>query len=526
MMKLLLLGVFLIEGITGMTSDWPDGIFTGEDCLTYDGSRVPDCSDFIDPQIKQPYYHPHSENCSRFWECGPNLETCLFECASCPEGVQQCQGQQALTFDPKYKYPDGPVCDWPNNVECTNTGGECDCLPWQHCVGGKCSPQCEEDSHCPAGYSCSDCKWCEGLKCSSDNECKHDKCDAPTNPHTTCEYCDSVSDGCVPGCPDDSLCPSNYPVCGHGGGPHLCGCSEDMDCAGDEICNIGTHECNPRPIDVGCDGDNTNCLIDMCDEPNWPYNTCEYCDDTVCREGCPDNSKCPESTPICGANGQPHRCGCNLDSDCPSNLPECDLDANVCYKPECSEDTDCTPNEICDVQNIPEYLNCQYCEDGHCKPGCIDNTHCPTGYECSNRICDQTAGKTLLKSIKIHTASCSGCSNEGLTVTLHGTQAVVSKVQCTTNTLDHNGELDFATGGSSVFNKKITLGLYNPDGGCLNAPLDAVISDSTFKWEGSGTWQGESICVEWMGDDNYAVTCKFVGDTITDCSNLQALTCP
>ena len=29
----------------------------GEECLPYDGSVVPDCSKFVDPVTKQPYYH-------------------------------------------------------------------------------------------------------------------------------------------------------------------------------------------------------------------------------------------------------------------------------------------------------------------------------------------------------------------------------------------------------------------------------------------------------------------------------------
>ena len=33
-----------------------------------------------------------------------------------------------------------------------------------------------------------------------------------------------------PECWSDLVCPPDYPVCGHGGGPHLCGCSDDIDC--------------------------------------------------------------------------------------------------------------------------------------------------------------------------------------------------------------------------------------------------------------------------------------------------------
>ena len=58
---LLLLGIFFLDGTLGqMRSTWPPWAHPGEECLTYDGSRVPDCRQFIDPEIKEPYYHPHN----------------------------------------------------------------------------------------------------------------------------------------------------------------------------------------------------------------------------------------------------------------------------------------------------------------------------------------------------------------------------------------------------------------------------------------------------------------------------------
>ena len=33
-----------------------------QECLPYDGSVVPDCSKYIDPTTKQPYYHEHSSS--------------------------------------------------------------------------------------------------------------------------------------------------------------------------------------------------------------------------------------------------------------------------------------------------------------------------------------------------------------------------------------------------------------------------------------------------------------------------------
>ena len=33
-----------------------------QDCLPYDDSVVPDCSKYVDPITKQPYYHEHSNS--------------------------------------------------------------------------------------------------------------------------------------------------------------------------------------------------------------------------------------------------------------------------------------------------------------------------------------------------------------------------------------------------------------------------------------------------------------------------------
>ena len=33
------------------------------------------------------------------------------------------------------------------------------------------------------------------------------------------------------GLDDNGNCPDKYPICGHGGGDHLCGCDSDADCA-------------------------------------------------------------------------------------------------------------------------------------------------------------------------------------------------------------------------------------------------------------------------------------------------------
>jgi len=89
-------------------------------CLPYDGSIVPDCSKYFDGTLlKQPYYKEHSNNCSRYWECGPQGYTCLLECALCGgPSNSMCDGQWSLTFDPSFQYPIGPVCVWPVDLDC------------------------------------------------------------------------------------------------------------------------------------------------------------------------------------------------------------------------------------------------------------------------------------------------------------------------------------------------------------------------------------------------------------------------
>ena len=43
-------------------STWPNGIYPGENCLAYDGSKVPDCTEYIDVENYIPYYHEHSQS--------------------------------------------------------------------------------------------------------------------------------------------------------------------------------------------------------------------------------------------------------------------------------------------------------------------------------------------------------------------------------------------------------------------------------------------------------------------------------
>jgi hypothetical protein len=132
-------------------------------------------------------------DCSRFWECGPNFETCLFECAHCgDQSNQQCHYHEdnnympALAFDVTKQFPDGPVCNWPSDttVRCYS-----ECPPNAECCENSACSKCPGGT-CNLDWTCSYPADC----CNSDSDCSHSDgvCNVPA-PHTpdNCAYCDN-----------------------------------------------------------------------------------------------------------------------------------------------------------------------------------------------------------------------------------------------------------------------------------------------------------------------------------------------
>merc|ERR1711981_1488179 len=70
-------------------------------CQT-DGSEEPVCDG-------SGIFFSHQFDCGKFWECGPDLEPCLFDCPPIADNV----GGGTLFFNPEIA-----TCDWPDNVEC------------------------------------------------------------------------------------------------------------------------------------------------------------------------------------------------------------------------------------------------------------------------------------------------------------------------------------------------------------------------------------------------------------------------
>merc|ERR1712083_290055 len=179
---------------------------------------------------------------------------------------------------------------------------------------------------------------------------------------------------------------------------------------------------------------------------------------------------------------------------------------------------------------LPTIWNVNTVKEKNCVPGCVDDSKCPenNGFTCSSsHICNHSEGKIILKNIKIYTTSCDGCTEEGLKLQLNGDQQVVNKVHCETNILNTPADNEFANGAETVFDKKVTVGVFEDNAGYLNAPLGGVLTDSTYTWTGTGTWKGDKVCVEWEGEDAFAATCRFeAAGKVTDCGKETGIKCP
>jgi len=274
----------------------PEGSeYTGpgpDECVPYDGSLIPDCGEFITNNVTS-YFHVHEYNCSRFWECGPQ-GPCLFSCAPC--GIE-CGNYDGLVFDCRYQYPQGPVCDFPDNVNCTNGYSTVTHYPTQPTHPTPTTdPGCHTDDDCPSDMWCDtsvnpgECKPgcrtnadCTEMSCS---ECINHQC---VNPECcTNDDCEEVTNMFC------SVC--NVDTCSR---PECC---EDDDCEAGFMCEeekcVPAGECDAnRP----CDGVNGICVLPT-------YDNCEYCDleSKQCKPGCDSNSNCPELTPVCQQLG--HTC--------------------------------------------------------------------------------------------------------------------------------------------------------------------------------------------------------------------------
>jgi len=416
-----------------------------EDCLevTFQDGPPPEseCKYWIDLN-GEPYFLPHRFNCSRFWECEPDGNICLFECASCapwPNVTPECPSH-ALFFDRSIQYPFGPVCNWPAIIDCTNIVNNCT-LPCQLPDDDfKCQPECCQDADCPEGKPLCNGDGACVIGCRENEDCMNWDGMCPD-----CQWCDIDGNEdigkCKPGCLTDDQCSDPTP-----------------------ICDLSDHTCVAPPCKLPCQ--------------EWQ--------DGVCQPQCCQDDDCPATTPLCNTDGL---CvaGCRTS-------PECDGYNTVCHQPWQTGDDNC---EYCDTVDSDEDI-------GSCQPGCDDeNDKCPAGYVCDGKHLCVDEGATLIKKIHLTTDTCVACSLEedmegGAQVRIIGTQA-----ECTTRGLDHNNERDYFADNTADFVSKDDDYLM---GGCNNAELKGGPKNTTISWTGQGTWTPKEVRYEVTGEFFYCCT--------------------
>jgi len=107
-------------------------------------------------------------------------------------------------------------------------------------------------------------------------------CTNPPPHHETCFYC--TGKDCENGCSSSANCPDLYPICGHGGAQHACGCTHDDDCKSGYLCDVSAHKCYAPPGKVlldsikiytssctGCDSSDEGIVVRLLGERNGAY---------------------------------------------------------------------------------------------------------------------------------------------------------------------------------------------------------------------------------------------------------------
>merc|ERR1711936_544976 len=124
---------------------------------------------------------------------------------------------------------------------------------------------------------------------------------------------------------------------------------------------------------------------------------------------------------------------------------------------------------------------------------CEDDSDCSPGYTCvaEEGKCRARPGKVLVKSITVRTASCTGCSSEGVVVNLEGERIGVpggglpAPVPCSTGILDRPGTIEFGDRQSSRWNGEVNEEVDDEElammGGCYEAPLNAMVRGGSLR---------------------------------------------
>jgi len=440
-------------------------------CVEYDDSLIPDCGVFIVDDVTS-YYHIHEYNCSRFWECSPE-GPCLFECAPCAEDNPQCLGEEALSFDCQYQAPVGPVCDWPNVVQCVYSS------PAPTTTTSTTTP----DPGCITDEDCLDNEWCDTS---------------------------GFPGICRIGCRDDDGCTATS-----------CSTCEDHVCHDPECC-----------VDNDCPGSScSTCENNMCHDPeccvdnDCPGSVCSTCEDNVCHDPeCCVDEDCPDVTDLV--------CSVCSNDILTCSRPECCVDED-CEEEFVCENQLCVPEGECDAERPCEganevcndlYDNCEWCDIGakECKPGCADDANCLQKDPNKPVVCKdnhrcQEIGVPGVVNITVRTRTCSGCAGSsdpqdtvegGVAVFLIGDFGT----ECRSNGLDNLEKVDYDDYGMIAFFDGAPDDDGDDDGmgGCKGADLNFGLNGGSATWTGPGTWTAnspDSVCIKFYDPVGNKPTC-------------------
>lgn len=214
-------------------------------------------------------------NCPIGYECGPDGQ-CLAISGDC-QAVRQCTTPEEC--------PRGQTCS--ATFQCVDGCDSDEACPGDTvCAAGACIPPCASSADCPAGAECTNQRCMIPGGCLTSRDC--------LEPQT---YCDTGTNRCVAGCQTDVDCGVASLAC-EAGSCVPRGCGGNFSCAFNQVCNLGTGECEDAvgPFCDDCNGDDVNscgnanaCLnlqdADGNDQGSFCFVGCEPGETNRCPQG-------------------------------------------------------------------------------------------------------------------------------------------------------------------------------------------------------------------------------------------------
>jgi uncharacterized repeat protein (TIGR01451 family) len=303
-------------------------------------------------------------------------------------------GSAVLTFSATASATPG---DYLNNAGATDEGlpvtptGPTAKVTVSPCVSGQDGVPCSDGNACTGPDTCS-AGACVGgpnvCACQSNADCAdNNPCtdDTCENPGTSTATCVHV-DNTAP-CSDGNAC-TGPDTCSAGacvGGPNVCTCQSNADC-----------------------GDNNPCTDDSCENPGTPTASCLHVDNTA---PCSDGNACtgPDTCSAGACAGGPNVCTCQSNADCGDNNPCTD---DTCENPGTSTATCVHVDNTAPCSDGNACTGPDTCSAGACVGGpnvctCQSNADCGDNNPCTDDTCENPGTSTATCVHVNNTAPCS-----------------------------------------------------------------------------------------------------------------------